>query len=117
MAGSTDLIMKAQSFVMAGLVPAIHVFAASKREGVDARHKAGHDEAGGLRMAGPANSPSPNARNPAKLEKLRRLTPSLDFRGLAAITAQPLGSLSLNMRNIITKLLIVVVPKRTAGGG
>jgi hypothetical protein len=28
---------------MAGLVPAIHAFAAGK-EGVDARHKAGHDE-------------------------------------------------------------------------
>jgi hypothetical protein len=28
--------------VMAGLVPAIHVFAA--KEGVDARHKAGHDK-------------------------------------------------------------------------
>jgi len=27
---------------MAGLVPAIHVFLA-KKEGVDARHKAGHD--------------------------------------------------------------------------
>jgi hypothetical protein len=29
---------------MAGLVPAIHVFAASAKKGVDARHKAGHDE-------------------------------------------------------------------------
>jgi len=29
------------SIVMAGLVPAIHVF--SFKEGVDARHKAGHD--------------------------------------------------------------------------
>src|SRR5919109_5599192 len=28
---------------MAGLVPAIHVFAASGKKGVDARHKAGHD--------------------------------------------------------------------------
>jgi hypothetical protein len=33
------------SFVMAGLDPAIHVFTALKvRKGVDARHKAGHDE-------------------------------------------------------------------------
>jgi hypothetical protein len=30
------------SFVMAGLVPAIHDFLTSKRD-VDARHKAGHD--------------------------------------------------------------------------
>jgi hypothetical protein len=30
--------------VMAGLVPAIHVFVAAKKEDVDARHKAGHDE-------------------------------------------------------------------------
>jgi hypothetical protein len=29
--------------VMAGLVPAIHVLAAAAKEGVDARHKAGHD--------------------------------------------------------------------------
>jgi hypothetical protein len=30
-------------FVMAGLVPAIHVFTLGKTEDVDARHKAGHD--------------------------------------------------------------------------
>ena len=30
--------------VMAGLVPAIHVFLASRKQDVDARHKAGHDE-------------------------------------------------------------------------
>jgi hypothetical protein len=29
---------------MAGLVPAIHVFAASTKKGVDARDKPGHDE-------------------------------------------------------------------------
>jgi hypothetical protein len=29
---------------MAGLVPAIHVFASAKKD-VDARHKAGHDDA------------------------------------------------------------------------
>jgi len=29
---------------MAGLVPAIHVVGSPKREDVDARHKAGHDE-------------------------------------------------------------------------
>jgi hypothetical protein len=29
---------------MAGLVPAIHISAASGKEDVDARHKAGHDE-------------------------------------------------------------------------
>jgi hypothetical protein len=28
---------------MAGLVPAIYVFVAQKKEDVDARHKAGHD--------------------------------------------------------------------------
>jgi hypothetical protein len=30
--------------VMAGLDPAIHVFLAARRQDVDARHKAGHDE-------------------------------------------------------------------------
>jgi hypothetical protein len=29
---------------MAGLIPAIHVFDLDPRQGVDARHKAGHDE-------------------------------------------------------------------------
>jgi hypothetical protein len=29
---------------MAGLVPAIHVFSDYRSEGVDARHKAGHDK-------------------------------------------------------------------------
>jgi hypothetical protein len=29
---------------MAGLVPAIHVFAVPRKQDVDARHKAGHDE-------------------------------------------------------------------------
>jgi hypothetical protein len=42
---------------------------------------------------------------------------SLDFWDLMAITAQPLGSLSRTMRNKITKLIIVVVPRRTAGDG
>jgi hypothetical protein len=31
------------SFVMAGLVPAIHVFVAPKKKDVDARDKRGHD--------------------------------------------------------------------------
>jgi hypothetical protein len=31
---------------MAGLVPAIHVLAAKRKQDVDARHKAWHDEAG-----------------------------------------------------------------------
>jgi hypothetical protein len=31
-------------FVMAGLVPAIHVFDETRKKDVDARHKAGHDE-------------------------------------------------------------------------
>jgi hypothetical protein len=32
------------SFVMAGLVPAIHVLLAATDQDVDARHKAGHDD-------------------------------------------------------------------------
>ncbi len=42
---------------------------------------------------------------------------TLDFPGLAAMFAQPLGSPGGYMRNKITKLLIVVVPRRTAGDG
>jgi hypothetical protein len=41
----------------------------------------------------------------------------LTFRGPSLWFAQPLGSPSGQMRNIITKLLIVVVPRRTAGDG
>jgi hypothetical protein len=36
-------------FVMAGLVPAIYVFAAVRKQDLDARHEAGHDEIGRLR--------------------------------------------------------------------
>jgi hypothetical protein len=33
-----------REFVMAGLVPAIHVLAEEDSQDVDARHKAGHDD-------------------------------------------------------------------------
>jgi hypothetical protein len=36
--------------VMAGLVPAIHVFECDGDQDVDARHKAGHDDAGDWRV-------------------------------------------------------------------
>jgi hypothetical protein len=41
---------------MAGLDPAIHVFAHTAKEDVDARHKAGHDELGGPLVAGTASA-------------------------------------------------------------
>ena len=50
--------------------------------------------------------------NPAPIDA-RGLT----FQARSVCSAQPLGSLGRQMRNIITKLLIVVVPRRTAGGG
>ena len=37
-------------FVMAGLVPAIHVLNAERPKGVDARHKAGHDGRESVRL-------------------------------------------------------------------
>src|SRR5262249_3480059 len=40
---SVSLLATPCSVVMAGLVPAIHVFVAQKKKDVDARHKAGHD--------------------------------------------------------------------------
>src|SRR5262245_11262421 len=43
--------------------------------------------------------------------------PSLDIDTLLAMFAQPSGSMTRRMRNIITKLLIVVVPWRAAGDG
>ena len=39
------LSAKLPSAVMVGLVPAIHVFSLTTPEDVDARHKAGHDDA------------------------------------------------------------------------
>jgi hypothetical protein len=36
--------MMTLAIVMAGLVPAIHVFDLARLQGMDARHKAGHDE-------------------------------------------------------------------------
>jgi hypothetical protein len=43
--------------------------------------------------------------------------PCLDIGTLAAMFAQPSGSFVRRLRNIITKLLIVVVAGRTAGDG
>jgi hypothetical protein len=40
------LVQVTHSTVMAGLVPAIHVFLIICGQDVDARHKAGHDELG-----------------------------------------------------------------------
>ena len=39
-----NLAMRLSFTVMAGLVPAIHVFAAATKQDVDARDKPGHDE-------------------------------------------------------------------------
>jgi hypothetical protein len=38
-----NILIRATSCVMAGLVPAIHAFGASAEKDVDARHVAGHD--------------------------------------------------------------------------
>jgi hypothetical protein len=64
-----------------------------------------------------ANSPSPNDLNLAKFSFQRETAPGLTFRAWAVCFAQPLGSPSADMRNKITNLLIVVVPRRTAGDG
>jgi hypothetical protein len=42
---------------MAGLVPAIHVFGVGKKQDVDARHEAGHDEIEGLAVGSKIGSP------------------------------------------------------------
>jgi hypothetical protein len=61
---------------------------------------------------------SPLAPNLAMMAKVASCAAfALTFRGRALWSAQPSGSLSANMRNIITKLLILVVPRRTAGDG
>src|ERR1700682_6406182 len=66
---------------------------------------------------GAAFSLSPGPKNPAKLPKSRCGTPCLDFSGRTAITRATFGKLGGHMRNKITKLLIVVVARRTAGDG
>ena len=83
---------------------------------MDGRDEPGHDEAG-ARMAGTRNLPSPNVRNPAKLRIERFVPPSLDFWSLEGMVRATFGKSEPTMRNIITKLLIVVVPRRTAGDG
>ena len=42
---------------------------------------------------------------------------SLDFPGYGAMVCATFGKFERHMRNKITKLLIVVVPRRTAGDG
>jgi hypothetical protein len=54
---------------------------------------------------------------PLRYEKTVERPPRLDIWAMVAMFAQPLGSLSGQMCNIITKLLIAVVPRRIAGGG
>lgn len=61
---------------------------------------------------------SPNAGDLATLQKVGVIGEYLLTSGPRPLWfAQPLGSLGLNMRNIITKLLIVIVSRRTAGDG
>ena len=65
-----------------------------------------------------AFSLSPNGRKTRlSCEKSRRRRLPLTFGVWPLCFAQPLGSPSGHMRNKITKLLIVVVPRRTAGDG
>jgi hypothetical protein len=71
-----------------------------------------------LFLANAAFSRSRRAESAATLRTEAEFTArKLDFRALGSMFAQPLGSLSGNMRNIITKSLIVVVPRRAAGDG
>jgi hypothetical protein len=68
-------------------------------------------------MAGTSKFTLAECPEPGYSPEIAGKAASLDFWGLMAITAQPLGSPSRNMRNKITKLIIVVVPRRTAGDG
>jgi hypothetical protein len=55
------------SVVMAGLVPAIHVFLASWLQDVDARHKAGHDECTGIQRISDLSAVAQKAKAEASL--------------------------------------------------
>jgi hypothetical protein len=93
---------------MPGLVPGIHVFHLLCAKDGDGRGKPGHDEGENARRTGQSPLFSPN-------NAVAALT--LTFPAWPVWSAQPLGSLSRDMRNKITTLLIVVVPRRTAGDG
>jgi hypothetical protein len=103
---------------MAGLVPAIHVFATAESKTWMPGTGPGMTRGEIGCMSETLNSHSPNARDLAKLSTIgatREYPLTSGARSLCF--AQPLGSLGLYMRNIITKLLIVIVSRRTAGDG
>src|SRR5438105_11068343 len=84
---------------------------------IHARFDAAHRPGMTTNCALAANSHSPNAVNTANLPKSRCWPPCLDFQRHMAITRATFGKSEPPMRNIITKLLIVVVPRCTAGDG
>ena len=62
--------------------------------------------------------PLAEAKNPRYADEIAlTLMHRLDNGAVRSMFAQPLGSQLGVMRNIITILLIVVVPRRTAGDG
>jgi hypothetical protein len=84
---------------MAGLGPAIHVFAAAPKKDVDARHKAGHDDFRACRVRGP----SPNRiRHPYSLFKQPISFPRRIFcaRAFASLLRQPESRGSGAPRNV-----------------
>jgi len=64
-----------------------------------------------------ANSPSPKGRNPAMLTKSRQAAAIPWHRASGRYVRAIFGKPDARMRNIITKMLILVVPWRTAGDG
>jgi len=56
-------------------------------------------------------------KTPLKSDFSASAAPPLDFPGFGSMFRETFGKYNIQMRNIITKLLIVVVPRRTAGDG
>src|ERR1700686_4561523 len=93
-------------------------FEAHRRQRMLAEVRTSEDDgafvASALAWLGTPFSLSPNCRNPANLPKSRWASPSLDFLGLVAMFHATFGKSGRRMRNKITKLLIIVVARRTA---
>jgi hypothetical protein len=84
---------------------------------MDARHKAGHDGEGEAARQKPKIHPRRMLPSQLHLQLSAIRRQWLDFRPWVSMFAQPLGSMIGPMRNIITKLLIAVAPRRIAGDG
>src|ERR1700694_4483032 len=87
------------------------------RDSGSTRRRVSRNDGGHRAWLEPENRSRPGQKTPLSSKSCASCGLPLTSRVWPLWFAQPLGSLSGHMRNIITKLLIVVVPRRTAGDG